>query len=131
MAKFSIGCLAGAIAALLATAHFSLIGFVLGVLLSIAIAGVALGSVRRIRLASEFLGRVADLWDTRPRRKSKSPVSIEQSFSGVECDVISALVNFGLKKPEAESAMRRLQRDNLSPGDRKFDDLFKLALVPR
>ena len=54
------------------------------------------------------------------------PARSKSSFSAIEEDVISALINFGSARPNAEAAILKAKADGADSGD--FESLFRLAL---
>jgi holliday junction DNA helicase RuvA len=61
-----------------------------------------------------------------PGGSAAMPVRSKTSFSGLEEDVISALINFGSARPNAEAAMLKAKAEGGESQD--FEALFRLAL---
>jgi Holliday junction DNA helicase RuvA len=57
---------------------------------------------------------------------SAPPAKNKNSFTGVEEDVLSALINFGSARPNAEAAILKAKAE--AAGNDDFETLFRLAL---
>jgi holliday junction DNA helicase RuvA len=104
-----------------------LVGAIRGNQLDVLVRIPGIGKKTAERIVLELKDKLDLLAALAPASPSQTPAKPgKPSFSAVEEDVLSALINFGSARPNAETAVLKARQE--TSGSTDFETLFRLAL---
>jgi Holliday junction DNA helicase RuvA len=103
-----------------------LVGAIRGNQLEVLVRIPGVGKKTAERIVLELKDKLDILAALAPTAAGSGPAVKKPSFSSVEEDVLSALINFGSNRPNAEAAV--LKARNEAAGATDFETIFRLAL---